>query len=235
MPSQTTTRNSLVSALVVGLTADVVTGFTSLGAGTGAALAGFALDAVMAKRAERARDVLIDELKRGDRSIHSMAEAEELVAILYRFLRAAQEGTARLNLRLMAQVIAGQAHLGNLVADEFLYYADILASLRREEILLIATLHKYRDALSHPMTDMKHNDAQNRAKADLIPGVFADQREFQACAGAAMRTGLVIGEASQGVIAAPHTGGFTYYTSPLMDRLARLTSFEAAVAREQGR
>jgi len=41
----------------------------------------------------------------------------------------------------MAKVIAGQAHRGNLLADEFLYHADMLASLRREGVLVLGTLY----------------------------------------------------------------------------------------------
>lgn len=66
--------------------------------------AGFAIAAERLQRwrLERARDILIDELRRGERTL-SAPEADEIVAVLLRYGRAAQEGAARLNLRLMAK------------------------------------------------------------------------------------------------------------------------------------
>src|SRR6516165_3622152 len=116
------------------------------------------------------------------------AEVEEAAAIFYRYMRAAQEGGARLNLRLMAKIIAGQADRGNLVADEFLYYADMLASLRREEVLALGTL--YRHWKSDPRVDVA-GVALSGAQAELIPKVFRDNEEFLAALGAAARTGLI--------------------------------------------
>ena len=108
----------------------------------GGNLLGVAIEQLFRHRAEVARDILLDELRGADKTL-AAAEIEEAAAIFYRYMRAAQEGGARLNLRLMAKVIAGQAHRGNLLADEFLYYADMLASLRREEILVLGTLYRH--------------------------------------------------------------------------------------------
>ena len=43
-------------------------------------------------------------------------------------MRAAREGAARLNLRLLAKAIAGKLRSGSLVAGEFLQYAEALGS-----------------------------------------------------------------------------------------------------------
>jgi hypothetical protein len=166
-----------------------------------------------------ARDILLDEIRSGTKTLGD-AEVEEAAAIFYRYMRAAQEGGARLNLRLMAKVIAGQAHRGNLLADEFLYYADMLASLRREEILALGTL--YRHWKSDARVDAA-GAALSGAKAELIPKVFRDNEEFLATLGAAARTGLVT-----------YISGFdrVYMVSPLMDRLYALAPFEEALKAE---
>ncbi|CAB3775261.1 hypothetical protein LMG29542_08643 [Paraburkholderia humisilvae] len=85
----------------------------------GGNVAGYALKQLFAKRLDSAREILLEELARGDIRV-SEGDLEEGVAIVYRFLRAAQEGTARVNLRLLSQVIAKQAWQGTMKADEFL-------------------------------------------------------------------------------------------------------------------
>ncbi|MBM3567994.1 MAG: hypothetical protein FJX46_04475 [Alphaproteobacteria bacterium] len=131
----------------------------------GSALLGEAFKAVMEKRMRHARDVLTEELKRGAISIPEASAADPLAAMLFRYIRAAQEGSARLNLRLLAQVIAGQAHCGNLIADEFLYYADILSGLKREEIIFVAELHR---ALANTRQNNAEVQVQNLEALKLL-------------------------------------------------------------------
>ena len=85
----------------------------------GGNVAGFALKRLFAKRLDNARETLLKKLARGDMRV-SEADLQEGVATVYRFLRAAQEGAARVNLRLLSQVIANQAWRGTMKADEFL-------------------------------------------------------------------------------------------------------------------
>jgi hypothetical protein len=207
--------NKLAPKLLSAAVADIMN-FVKLPIGS---LLGVAIDALLGRRAEVARTILLDEIGSGTKTLAD-AEVEEAAAIFYRYMRAAQEGGARLNLRLMAKVIAGQAHRGNLIADEFLYYADMLASLRREEIFAIATLYR------HWQTDpcvKAAGTVLSASKAELIPKVFQDEEEFLAALGAATRTGLVT-----------YISGLdrVYMVSPLMDRLYALAPFEAALEAE---
>jgi uncharacterized protein with PIN domain len=82
-------------------------------AGTGIAIA---VQQVQRRRAERARDILLDEVRLGEKVLNA-PEMEEAAAVLLRYGRAAQEGAARLNLRLMAKVIAGMVYQQALYAD----------------------------------------------------------------------------------------------------------------------
>ena len=169
-------------------------------------------------RLERSRELLLSELRDGAAALSEVGEVDEIAAVIFRYARAATEGSARLNLRLMAKVIDGQVQGGTIYPDEFLRYAEIIASLSREEIVLIATLHKYRD---HYDTT---GEAQNAAVEDLVPTWFKDKEDFMAVAGAATRTGLVIGASAIGTL--------VYKTSVHMDRLHALAPFEQALEQE---
>lgn len=57
---------------------------------------------------------------------------------MYRYARAVHEGVGRVNLRLLAAVLAGQLAHGAVYADEFYRWADVLAGLTTEEIVVLA-------------------------------------------------------------------------------------------------
>jgi hypothetical protein len=85
----------------------------------GGSLLGVPVERLMRRRRQAAGELLLVELRRGGRTFAEVEE-DELAAVVYRYSRAAQEGTARLNLRLMATVIAGQAFRGNLATTPLL-------------------------------------------------------------------------------------------------------------------
>ena len=212
---------SLLSAVVI----DTL-GFFKL---PGGSVAGFSLAGALSKlvnrRLQAAREILLQELRSGEKQLPPN-QIDEGVAIIYRYQRAAQEGAARLNLRLMAQTIAGKAHLGNLSADEFLQDADMIASLRREEILLLAKLH----SASRSETPSKNKPAEESvdpmkwAESQLVPSVFRNREELEATAAAIVRTGLIKTESGYGAI--------HYSPTPLLDRLVARAPLEAAIAKE---
>lgn len=190
--------------------------------------AGFAIAAqkLLRRRLEQARDILLDELRQGERTL-SDPEVEDSIAILLRYGRAAQEGTARLNLRLMAKVIAGETQYRILYAHEFLRYADILAGLRREEIILLGTLHRHwHTAEMKSLGDGRRQQAVcNRARTELIPNPFKEADDFYAAAEAVTRTALVrtADAIDEHILIQP---------TRLLDDLCALAPFEAAVSRE---
>jgi len=199
-------------------------------AGGQGAVAGFAMGAMlsqlMARRRRAAEEILISELRKGEVSLSS-AQMEEGVAIIYRYARAAQEGAARLNLRLLAQAVAGRAYQGNLKADEFLYYADMISSLRREEIFLLAKMHCAWSSVW--ITEIEEGKRSNAAlewcEAKLVPGVIPDRLELEAIAGGVSRTGLIQPISAVG-------GDMRYKSTPLLSKLVDLTSIDAAIENE---
>lgn len=220
--------SSKLPVLLSAAAEDAVSLFLPFGGNTLGAITGLALEEMFRKRQEQARKILLDELRKGDRRIEDAADVDEIVAIVHRYGRAAQEGAARLNLRLMAKVIAGQAHTGNLVADEFLYYADLLASLRREEVILIATLHRLRKQ-AEPINrdDDSHHRLWLQAVSSFAPSLFPSEDEVRAAATAATRTGLV-------QVSGSTIGGDQFFTtSTAMDKLEQLAPFQDAL-REEG-
>ena len=212
---------STLPTLVGAAFSDVLDALGSALANSGGQVAGLLLGSILRKRQESAREILLEELSLGQKAIHDVAQLDELVAITYRYFRAAHEGTARLNLRLLAKVIAGQAHLGNLIADEFLYYADLLASLRREELILIATFQR----VARRLSEAEAHKLWGPAAEELIPKVFPDEGLMRAAATACIRTGLLMTEASIDDI------GF-FSPSPLLDKLLRLASLDDAIRQE---
>lgn len=188
----------------------------------GGGVVGFALNQLLRKRLEAARDILLEELARGRIRV-SEADFEDGLAITYRFLRAAQEGASRVNLRLLSQVIARQAWTGKMTADEFLYYADILGSLRRDEVFLVGCLYRTWHAQS------KDTDVAQRRRAtigalreELIPDVFESDEDLFAIADSLTRTGLVSTVAAY--------GGSFYQPAPLLERVVKMVDLEAAIA-----
>jgi hypothetical protein len=192
----------------------------------GGALAGasfqIVLERIQTKRLDVARSILLSEIRRGDRFL-SDPEIEEWVYIYYRYFRAAHEGAAHRNLRLMARVIAGQIEFRSLFADEFLRYADILATLRREEVVLLATVCRF---LTDPETtneDKKHGKAFAMAGPVLIPSLFRTDQDFEAVAASLTRTGYIV--------PTPALGGMNYGITAAfeaLNKLARLDTLSEA-------
>ena len=146
-------------------------------------------------RRRKARDILIEELRRGQALIESVGDVDEVAAIFLKYMRAAEEGAARLNLRLMAMAISGMGHKQTLTANRFLYYVAFLATLTREEVIAIATLYKNEKLLQNEKMpeDKAHSLARVRTKEELVPAFFPTERHLNSTLQAATRTGLVLG------------------------------------------
>ncbi|WP_368641644.1 hypothetical protein ABRZ03_03130 [Castellaniella ginsengisoli] len=214
--------------LVVSILAAAVGDALSAAFIPGGNVAGVAISKVFAKRLEAAREIFLSELATGEKNLNS-AEFEESAAIVYRYLKAAQEGAARLNLRLLAAVFAGQVRERTIVADEFLYYADLLSSLRRDEIILLGTLERFavevrREQIGFDNTDFASRVSE-RARCALIPAQFQDEEHYAAVAGALLRTGLVVGLSGWNTM--------VFIPSKLMAELNQLVEVEGVLQRDQ--
>ncbi len=173
----------------------------------------------LARRRKAAFEILLQELRRGG---GPLTPGDDAIAAVLRYQRAADEGAARRNLRLMAMVIAGKAFIGNLKSDEFLYVADMLSSLRREEIILLATMQKIRKASLNTEGSPTPEEQWALAEEELIPQPFPDKPAMRAVATACLRTGLLSDANTMDDLG-------WYSTNRYMDELEALAPFDAAL------
>lgn len=156
---------------------------------------------ILDKRAQDAMEILFSEIRQGD---FSDVDQNDAVSIIARFQRDAMEGVAKNNLRLMARVINGMAEKKVLKAPSFLKYANIIASLTEDEIMVLGT-----------MIQMRRHDPNidpNRLKGKLHTKGIQNYEFIQQ---ALMRTGLVTFDVS-----AKSTVNINPYPlSPLMDEI----------------
>ncbi len=206
--------------VVGGLIADGLGLLDFLGGSTVGATASGTLKAYLQRRVETSRELLLEELSRGDILPPEAAARDDAVAVIYHYVRSACVGTARVNLRLLAQAIAGRLRSKTLVAGEFLLHADALSALSRDEIILLATMYRihnqFRDAPTikslWPET-VQELEAFDWSK-DRVQGV----------AGRALRSGYVL--------AASAWGGLAFGPSPLLLSLCETVDFVDALRRE---
>lgn len=196
----------------------------------GGSVASQLLQSIFRKKAEEAREILLDEIRFGQSP--ALAE-DEAVYIIYRYLRAAQEGAARINLRLLSQVIARDTELTSLTADRFLYYSDIISSLTIDEIKFLGMM--VRDGVSSwSVNDYKWNSRKEVRE-------FSDEKA-EAILQSLLRTGLVIlsqeisveneqdWKAGRQYDAKIYT---SYHLTSLMDEITKFISLDAALEREK--
>ncbi|HJQ59866.1 MAG TPA: hypothetical protein VJ890_23360 [Vineibacter sp.] len=172
----------MIGSAVAALIAEVLTPKT-LAATAGKATVKSILHRVMNRRLKQARAILIDELRAGRTLPQFVASEDDAVAIIYRYGRAATEGAAQRNLRLMARMIRASTATRPLYADDFLRYAPMIESLSREEILL--TAEAYRQALAGE-TDPWHTAARELETRGVLRA-----NESHRLTQALVRTGMV--------------------------------------------
>jgi hypothetical protein len=175
-----------------------------------------ALLGYLKRRSEDARKILFEEIAAGTAKPTDLYN-DDAVAIIAKYLRATEQGCARLNLRLLAKCIAGQLHRDRLVADEFLDHAESLASLSRDEVVLLAELYRVH---------------QTEQPAERRWGVFLfemkktwSEDKIRAVAGRATRSGLVVAGSAYGTM--------VYLPSPMLLDLCKTVDFRDALRREQ--
>jgi len=196
-----------------------------LGASTGGTLASATLKAYLKRRIDKGREVLFDQLAGGDILRPQAAAKDEAVAVIYHYFRSACMGTARVNLRLLAQGIAGRLRTSTLVADEFLPHAEALAALSRDEVILLATM--YRVKLAHDALVGQGFTRKNdwtECLSELERQHQWSKEHAEATAARCLRSGLVL-------IASAY-GTATFAPSPLMSALCKTIDFADALRRE---
>lgn len=158
-------------------------------------------------RIEAAREELLQSFFRGEASPDLCADEDEAIGVIHRYLVAVRDGAARRNMRLMADVIAGMYYRQKLFRDDFSKHAEALAGLSRDEIIVAGRVYKlFIEALAvaekEPVkaaegaetTPWDHALEQSFQKLmlDLVPNIFAYEREVIGILGSLNGAGLVL-------------------------------------------
>jgi hypothetical protein len=205
------------------------------------AFVGGVLSEYIHRCSSEARDILMEEIRRAGATNALVASQDDTIAVIWRFLRASTEGTARLNLRLLAKTIVGQIQAGTLVAEEFLAYADSLASLSRDEILVIGTMYKYWKAhqdlaaTDQQQAATKYGDPWGLTLQDAT-NIGMSEDDISTAASRAQRSGLLyaMSPPSSSWQASALASGLVYRVSPLLIALGKTVDFGDALRRETG-
>jgi hypothetical protein len=182
--------------------------------------AGFAAAAIgryLFARQERSEGILRSALERAGATAQDFKDAEQFAAGALRYVRAARDQAADENLRILAQAMIGLARRQELWASDFLKYAEIIAPLSRDELMLIGWLMAEDAKLATPPPP---------GSADLwrvlnTSGLFPSPQYLAAVAARAQRSGLI----------SPITGldGTQYELSPIGREVRSIVDIPAAL------
>ena len=187
-----------------------------------------ALKAFVNRRAMEAREILLEEVRKAEIDAAKAASEDDVIAVVFRFERAVREGTARLNIRLMAKAMAGRLKYDRLVADEFLLFADALATLSRDEIIIIAEmLSAYRAVQKKPPGPTAGDGIAavpwHGARMALEKRGWTKDRVITA-ATRSQRSGFLIAQSAY--------GGLIFSVSDMLVELGKTVDFEDALRAE---
>lgn len=174
--------------------------------------------------AEENRDVLLEEFRQARISRIDFASENEMGGILFRYFNAVRDNTARLNVRLMAKVMVGQAQRDQLFADEFTRCANTLSTLNRDEVIAVTRIHRYTKDLQNQQTTGLVDPLQVEMIDELIPRQFSSFDHLSAVCVAACGSGLIIETRDLNT--------FRYLSTPIMDEIAQLADFQDALQKE---
>ncbi len=178
------TIGAIVETVLIAAHADVVAPLGGLTAG--------AIISYWTRRYDAARDILRSELERCAARPEDFRNAEETAAAAIRYARAVRDQAADENLRILTNAMVGLARRDELWGSDFLKYADILAPLSKDELVVIGTLMELDARWVVP------NAAAGGPKS--VGGVlrenaaaygFADAMEIESVAARAQRSGLL--------------------------------------------
>jgi hypothetical protein len=176
----------------------------------GSAILEKAVDAAYERRLRSARDVLIETIRH--EGVESLAfskdNADDLIQMMMRFAKAAQEGAARKNLKLLSEVIVGLKKNDDFRFDKFQLCANVLETLTKDEILFIGYMFSY----------YKKSTSNNfRAFLTSLSGTFNEQ-QGEALAAGLLRTGMLFPVSAWGTL--------SYSPTPRLFEICELAQIE---------
>ena len=143
-------------------------------------------------RHERARDILRSQLELAGASEQDFRDADQIAAAGVRYMRAARDQAADENLRILAQAMIGLARRAELWASDFLKYAELLAPLSRDELILLGlVMTEHARFYSTPRPQNSEADVWYSVMGKALES-FPRIDYVSAVAARAQRSGLII-------------------------------------------
>ena len=197
------------------IAADILSAFQLPGGATLAKLA----DQYVTKRRREAANILIDEIRGGRHGEIYFEEhdIDPLIEITMRFSKAVDEGAARRNLRLLAQVIAGLKKNKAFDPDKFRRWCGIIEHLTRDELIVLGRAHVIAVKL-RGSADESNSQAFSQGLMDDLRAVGYPPLEINALFVTLARTGVFY--------PMPAVGSINYLPSPWLFELCELADLE---------
>ncbi|HUC61614.1 MAG TPA: hypothetical protein VMF53_06630 [Alphaproteobacteria bacterium] len=194
-----------------------------------AGLASTAITEVLIANEDRAERILRGAVERWGVEAHEFEAPNQLAAAIIRYADVARHQAAAENLEVLADAMLGLARRHVLFASDFLKFAEIVAPLSRDELLLIGALMD-EDAKFYATPRPPNSQGALwkivRDRLVRLPpetGTFPDLDTLNATAARATRSGLLVPLAG--------FGGTTYALSPIGRKLREIVDINAAIRR----
>ncbi|MCJ8507644.1 hypothetical protein MUU53_06915 [Rhizobium lemnae] len=179
------------------------------------------VDQHLAQKTQEAVEIALQELSRGNVEFDE-EDAQPFVAVLLRYSKAASEGAARRNLRLLMQIVVGLKRNKALREDAFRRWAGIVEHMTRDELMLVGQAIRLQGEIESGAV----------GEVERFWGLLLErmqeagysERETAAIAAAVSRSGLVIPVSAY--------GGLAYRASPWLSELYSLVDSQTFVSSE---
>ncbi|MEA2757214.1 MAG: hypothetical protein QOJ54_3503 [Aliidongia sp.] len=158
-------------------------------------LGGFAVGAVakyVMGRIDAGKEILISCLQQAGMSLADFHDAEQFTAGAVRYVRAARDQAADDNLRLLAGAMVGLARRQQLWASDFIRFANAIAPLTPDELLIIGTLMTADSDWGSLPEATRPISPWAIACNRLIPAQFPSYEHAQSAGAMAQRSGLIL-------------------------------------------
>jgi hypothetical protein len=216
-----------IQNISIGITADILSAADFGATNFIASLGNNLLTKMFNERAENARKIALAEMKRCTRSKFDLTSADQFVAIVYRYERAALEGTSLLNLSILAKIMRGQATEGSVFASEFNEFAEVIASLKTKEVVYLGTLIRlFKEKTLVPKENSNEfyeidQSVKILMSKELIGTIhFPERRDLISCETSLQRTAFIY--PTEQIIG----GGAIFSPTADLERLANLVEFD---------
>jgi hypothetical protein len=197
-----------------------------------AGFGGAAVAQYLLGRFQRGSAIAQSEFQRANATADDFRDREQLSAAAWGYMRAARNQAADENLRILAQAMIGCARRQELWANDFLRYADMLAPLSRDELILIGRMmadeQKFNSSPRPPDSGLTlwNITANSLVKEPPSRGIFPSVAYLSTIATRATRSGLIYPITTVTGIAAE--------LSPIGREVRNLINIDAALKEHQG-